>query len=291
MSLLLGLLLGAGLALVFTALATPRRTPTRRPGALRLRLDRAGLERVSAPLAVAVAGLGALLLALLTWALTHAAPVALAVGAAGALVPWWWLAARHQARLRRRRADWPDVVDHLRSAVRAGLPLSEALAQLGTVGPAELRAPFAAFAADLRVARGTDQALEALRERLADPVADRVVAAVHLTRQVGGADVGEMLSTLSGFLRDELRTRGELEARQSWTVNAARLAVAAPWIILVILCFEPRIAAAYTRPAGILVLALGALVAALSYRWMLRVARLDHEAPAGTPAPEAVGTP
>ncbi len=283
MSLLLGLLLGAGLILILQALTAP---PTRRPRApspLRLRLDRAGLETVSVPLAVGIAALVCALATGLTWSLTHAAPVALAVGLAAALVPWWWLAARHQARIRRRRADWPDVVDHLRSAVRAGLPLSEALAQLATVGPTELRGAFGAFAADLRVARGTEQALEALRERLADPVADRVVAAVHLTRQVGGADVGEMLSTLSGFLRAELRTRGELEARQSWTINAARLAVAAPWIILVILCFEPRIAAAYTRPAGVLVLAVGALVAAVSYRWMLRVARLGHEAPVVEP--------
>ncbi|MDR2254616.1 MAG: type II secretion system F family protein [Arthrobacter sp.] len=291
MSLLLGLCLGIGLLLVLQAYTVPPRARSTAPGRLRERLDRAGLEAYSLP---AVACLAAALCAgsaLFTALITHALPVALAVGLGTLLLPWWWLGARHQARLRRRRGEWPDVVDHLRSAVRAGLPLSEAMAQLATVGPTELRPAFAAYSADLRIARGSDQALESLRLRLADPVADRIIAAVRLTREVGGADVGEMLSTLSGFLRAELRTRGELEARQSWTVNAARLAVAAPWIILVIICLEPRIASAYTRPSGIAVLLTGGLVAALSYRWMLRVARLGEEAPAERGRREAVDAP
>ena len=39
-------------------------------------------------------------------------------------------------------------------------------------------------------------------------------------REVGGTDLGRLLSTLSGFLRDDARTRAELLARQSWSVNA-----------------------------------------------------------------------
>ena len=44
---------------------------------------------------------------------------------------------------------------------------------------------------------------------------------------MGGSDLGKLLGTLAEFLRESARTRSELEARQSWTVNAARLALAA----------------------------------------------------------------
>ena len=42
-----------------------------------------------------------------------------------------------------------------------------------------------------------------------------------MARQVGGSELGRLLRTLSAFLRADARTRGEIEARQSWTVNAA----------------------------------------------------------------------
>src|SRR5690606_42152168 len=57
------------------------------------------------------------------------------------------LARRRRTRL---RDVWPDVVDHVSSAVRAGLALPEALVQLGERGPAELRPAFLEFAHDYR---------------------------------------------------------------------------------------------------------------------------------------------
>jgi tight adherence protein B len=50
------------------------------------------------------------------------------------------------------------------------------------------------------------------------------------------------LRALSGYLREDLRTRGELESRQAWTVNAARLAVAAPWVVLLLMSLQRDVA-------------------------------------------------
>ena len=67
-----------------------------------------------------------------------------------------------------------------------------------------------------------------LKAQLADPVGDRVVEGLRVAREVGGGELGRLLRNLSGYLRDEARTRSEMESRQAWTVNGARLAVAAP---------------------------------------------------------------
>lgn len=273
MSVVLGLALGAGLMLIWFS-GFPSASRERGPGMLRRRLDAAGRERTPVAALVALSILAAFVVGVLVLLLTSAWPVALVFAAFSALMPTFALGLVAERRARVRRNAWPDVVDLLRSAVRAGVPLSEGLAQLGRRGPLALRAPFLEYEADLRVGRSVDTCLDRLQERFADPVADRLLAAVRLTREVGGADVGELLSTLSYFLRSDLRTRGELEARQSWTVNAARLAVVAPWLILLVLCLQPQVAAAYATPAGLGVLCVGLVVAVLAYAGMVRVARL-----------------
>jgi tight adherence protein B len=60
-------------------------------------------------------------------------------------------------------------------------------------------------------------------------------------------------------------------------VNAARLALAAPWVVLALLSLRPETVAAYDSPAGVLVLAAGGGVSFAAYRAMLRIARLPVE--------------
>ena len=186
---------------------------------------------------------------------------------------------RRRARQRRARLRdlWPDAVDNITSAVRAGLALPEALAQLGERGPEELRPPFRRFAADYRLTGRFADCLDQLKDRLSDPVGDRLVESLRIARDVGGTDLGRLLRTLSGFLREDARTRAELEARQSWTVNAARLAAAAPWIVLAMLSTNPESVAAYASPLGAAVLAVGAVVTVVAYWSMMRLGRLPED--------------
>lgn len=77
------------------------------------------------------------------------------------------------------------------------------------------------------------------------------------------------------MLRAEERTRGEVLARQSWTVTGARLAAASPWIILALLLSRPGTLEVYSTPVGSMILLVGALVSALAYLMMLRLGRLE----------------
>lgn len=280
MGVVAGLLLGAGLVLVMWAL-------TSEPGAAhdtgRWQQTLADLlVQAGAPQVTPAALLGTCTAAAaVVWAAAAALTGAAAIATCFALIAGYAPVALVRARARRRRAAlrglWPDVVDHLASAIRAGLSLPEALGQLGERGPEELRAPFAAFAEDYRVTGRFAECLDALKARLADPVADRIVESLRLTREVGGTDLGRQLRTLAAFLRADERTRGELEARQSWTVNGARLAAAAPWVVLALLATRPEATAAYNTPTGVAVLVGGALSTVVAYRVMLRIGRLPED--------------
>jgi len=172
---------------------------------------------------------------------------------------------------------WPDAVDNITSAVRAGLALPEALSQLAIRGPEELRPAFASFAEDYRASGRFHDCLNRLKDRLADPVGDRLVESLRIAREVGGSDLGRLLRTLSAFLREDARTRAELETRQGWTINAARLASAAPWIVLAMMSFQRDSLQAFSSPAGVVILAIGAGVTVVAYRLMVRIGRLPEE--------------
>jgi tight adherence protein B len=276
---LMGVLAGTGLFLIWWSFWEKSETASRTPRANRLGdlLASAGIEKVTGTGLIATClGLG-LFVALVFFAVSHSWPISVCFGLFGAWLPMAVVRWRATKRTAVMRQLWPDVVDHLRSAIRAGLSLPEAIIQLGENGPEELRHVFRDFGADYRAGGQFDGSLTKLKDRLADPVADRIVEALRLTREVGGSDLGKLLGTLAEFLREDARTRSELEARQSWTVNAARLAVAAPWIVMLLLATRPEAVQAYNTPMGAGVLLGGLVVSLICYSVMLRIGALPPD--------------
>ncbi len=214
---------------------------------------------------------------LICYLLTGLVIVGVVGGIAGSFIPLMVVNRQKSREAHRRREAWPDVIDGLVSAVRAGMSLPEAVAAVGGRGPVVVRPIFEQFAHDYRVSGRFGESLVRLRSTLADPVADRIVEALLAARDVGGSDLGRMLRTLSDFVRQDLRLRGEAEARRSWTVNGARLAIAAPWIVLLLLSTRPDAADAYQTMAGMVVIIGCAASCALAYALMTKIGRLPDE--------------
>ena len=273
-----GLLGGVGLLLIWMACTSdPPQWRSRRSRLLADILVQAGAGRTSPTMFVLGSiGLG-LLIGLVFLGMSRAWPVALAFSAIFTAIPFLIISSRARNRRTRLREVWPEAVDTLVSGVRAGMSLPEALTNLGERGPEAVRPQFRAFATDYAASARFDSSLDRLKTRFADPVADRIVEALRLAHEVGGTDLGTLLRSLSQMLREDMRTRGELEARQSWTVNGAKVAVAAPWLVLALLATRPQAAAAYATTAGAVVLLVGAVVSVVAYRLMLRLGRLPEE--------------
>lgn len=274
---ILGVGIGLGVLLALSARwwPAPERSPAR-PGAVRRRLAAAGLATVPPGLFVAASAAAALAAGGLVLALTGILAFAGASAVVAAAAPTVMLASRARRRREATAVAWPDVADQLVSAIRAGLALPEAIAALAETGPPPTRAAFAGFAEQYRRTGNAGLALDELKERLGDPVADRLVETLRLAREVGGAELTSVLRALSAWLRQDQAARAEAAARRSWIVVAARLGLVAPWAVLALLSTRPEAAAAYNTPAGIVVVAccLGASVVA--YRIMLRVGRLPE---------------
>lgn len=282
MTLAWGLALGGGLLLVISPFLWPRRASRRTSSGriasrVRDRLVQAGMGQLPIGALVAISVILAVAASALVFALLPVGALAIAVGLVALVLPVFVIGWRANARRRATRVVWPDVVDHLVSAVRSGLALPDSVVTLARSGPTTTREAFAGFESEYRLTGNFGLCLDTLKDRLADPTADRILETLRMSREVGGSELTLVLRNLATYLRQETAVRSELEARQSWLMNAAKLGVAAPWIVLLLLATRPEAAAAYNTGAGAVLIIAGLGVSVVAYRLMIGLGRLPEE--------------
>ena len=64
---------------------------------------------------------------------------------------------------------------------------------------------------------------------------------------------------------------------EAWAVNGARVAVAAPWVVLLLMSTQSDVIQRYRSTTGTLILAFGAVTCVVAYRVMMRIGRLPTE--------------
>jgi tight adherence protein B len=281
MGALVGLLFGVGALLMWrSGPRAPQRAVRGRRGWNSRRGDlirQAGVNGIGSMQLLAVQVLCAVLAAGAILLVTRTITVATCFAAFAFVTPVIMLRRLRKRRQVVMRELWPEAIDNLASAVRAGMSLPEGISALAFRGPESLRPPFTRFSAAYRASGRFGECLDALKDDLADPVGDRVCETIRVAREVGGSDLGTVLRTLSELLRSDARTRSELETRQGWVINAARLAVAAPWIVLLLLSTQSATVRVYDSAGGALLLAIGAVICFVAYRIMLRIGALPEE--------------
>ena len=137
MGAVLGLGVGVGLVLVGLALTSPASYVEKpdRVGRLRDLLDRAGLSGTTVAGVWTVCAISAGVAFVAIQVVSRTATVALAFGLMAGYLPVAMLAGRARRRQRELAEVWPEAVDNLASAVRAGLSLPRRSPSSATGGP------------------------------------------------------------------------------------------------------------------------------------------------------------
>jgi len=174
------------------------------------------------------------------------------------------------------QVQWPELVDDLASGVRAGLSLPQAMAALVAQVPPEVRPALEQMLSSYRANGDFAPAMLQFAETVNDPAADHFVAALVLANDLGGSDLGSLLRVLSENLRIEASLAGEIKARQSWTVNGAKLAIAAPWITVCVLSTRADARATYFSTGGIKLLEICFLISVAAYWLMKRIGQMPR---------------
>ncbi len=209
----------------------------------------------------------------------------LAAGAAAA-VPWA-VERRKVAKAASERAQaWPETIDLLASCLTAGSTVADACRMAANEGPARVRPIFSEIAAAMDAGRTFSGAVESVRSSASRHwrgTEHQVFTVLVIAAEHGGHDVGTILQQFAESVRTDIRLRGELAARQAWTINGARVTVVAPWLVVLALSAMPDAAVAYRQPAGSLLLVVCAAVSVVAYGLMRRIAQIPL--PEGTRRP------
>ena len=193
------------------------------------------------------------------------------------LVAYGSLLQTRARRFQRLRVAWPGVIDHIRAGIRSGSDVVRSLAALPDTLPPDITEGLRGFRKDIQAGMNADQALSELGRRFADPVGDRIVEVLRMAHQVGGTDLPEVLSSLQHSVREDIAVREDAHARQSWIRSAAVLAVAAPWVVLVVISSRGETLQAYQGVEGTLILVVGAVVSLLAFRIMQKIGSLPPQ--------------
>ncbi len=176
------------------------------------------------------------------------------------------LALRAKARRKALASLWPEVIDSLISAAAAGISIPESFAELAEEGPLALRPYFAQLIRGFDSGKTMLEALQALKVDLGEVHADRLIELTKVVIEAGGEGYVSALKSQSQMTREGLALWGELESKQGWVAGTAKLAVAAPWLIVGMLSTRPENSVVYASPAGSLILFVGLVVSIFAYR-------------------------
>ncbi len=205
------------------------------------RLRRAGLAgRVPLPAVLAAklaSFLGGALVGLLA---APAAPgrtaalVALAMPAAGFLLPDVLLERRARERRRRLLAALPDALDLLAVGTAAGRGPADGLAQLARAGEGPLAEELGLTAAELSCGMPLSLALGNLRTRVSGSEIAGLVAAIERSRRYGSPLAEQLRRQASGLRREGRRAVEERAARAAPKIQLVVALVLVPSVLLMI---------------------------------------------------------
>jgi len=201
---------------------------------LKARMAQAHLEwsvgRVTALMLLCGAIAGFLLLRILpVWG-------ALAGAIGVAFVPYGYILRARDKRFRAFREAFPDVLDSMARALRAGYALPAAVDMVASDAPEPISTELKKASAEANLGMGWERALENLARRVPVLEVNIFISAVVLHARTGGK-LGEVLSGVAENMREVISLQGEVRALSAHGKLTGVILTALPLVIALMMVF------------------------------------------------------
>ena len=221
---------------------------------------------------VACAGAMALIAAVLV-----RMPIAIGLaGAAGLGIPFAWLAHRRTARLKQFEEQFPEALDLLSRAIRAGHAFQTAMGMVADELPAPVGAEFKQTFERQNFGLPLGDTMNELAERV--PLLDVrfFVTAVAIQRETGG-NLAEILDNLASVVRERFKILRQVRVHTAHGRFSGYVLLALPAALAVVLSF---LSMEHMRPLfqermGHLMLIGAIVMQAIGFVWIRRVIRIE----------------
>src|SRR5262245_6716998 len=185
----------------------------------------------------------------------------LPIAAAAAAIPFVMVAIKRQIRLRKFEEHFPEALDLLGRAVRAGHAFTTGLEMISKESPEPLAGEFRTTFEEQNFGLPLRDALLNLTERV--PIVDvRFFVTALLIQKETGGNLAEILDGLARVIRDRFRIYREVRVRTAQGRLTAGILIALPIFMALVLSFlNPHyIGILFTDPKGPFVLITAALL-------------------------------
>ncbi len=233
-----------------------------------------GVQVSAAELLALSAGLGVVGL-LLPVLVLNSVLTGLVAGPLLAALPWWRVGSRRARRLERLERQFPEALDFLGRAMRAGHSFPSAIRMAGEELAEPMRRDFRLLSDEMKYGAPVQEALASLAARV--PLGDMryFVVAVMIQRESGG-NLAELLDNIGTIVRERLKLRGEVRTLSAEGRLSAWILVALPFCmaLLVNLVNPTFMSVLWTDPIGIRLIGGSVLFMLLGGLWMRTIIRI-----------------
>jgi tight adherence protein B len=242
--------------------------------ALDVLIMRAGRQHKVAHVLALSAGLG-LLAWLLMWLAGLQWALALVAGLFTMAMPTAYLKHLEKNRRLLFENQLPEALDFVTRALRAGHGLTVALGMVGDELPAPVGSEFKTTFDHINLGMSFDEALGDLAERIQSSDLNFLVIALTIQRKTGG-NLAELLSTLSGTVRERIKLKGKIRVLASEGKLSGVMIGALPFVLGLILSFVNPVymATLWTTPAGQKLVLAGLVMMMLGALWMWKIVQI-----------------
>ncbi|MFM9130934.1 MAG: type II secretion system F family protein [Actinomycetes bacterium] len=171
--------------------------------------------------------------------------------------------------------QWLYFLDNMSSATKAGFSIKESLVQALNSTEVPLKNDLYSAIIEINRSNQVSKVIPILKKDVTDEIGRNVVKIIELVHFLGASDLSKILSILSNSSREFHDLITELKTKQTWVLNGAKIAIAAPWVVLLALWTQENVRNSYQTINGQIVLFLVALLGVAGFLVMQKIGNLE----------------
>lgn len=225
-------------------------------------------------LLVAVSGLAT---GIVCWMLTHLFFVALLVGVVGATLPYIYVRRKRAVRLRLFEEQFPEAIDLISRALRAGHALTTGLGMVADEIPAPVGEEFRRLYDEQNFGMSLPEAMRAMARRV--PVLDaRFFVTAVLTQRESGGNLSEVLDNLASVMRERFKLKRQIRVISAHgRISAWVLASLPPVLAGVLFLLSPDfMRILWEEPLGLQLVVTAVVLQVLGTIIITRLVRIEY---------------